>query len=325
LLFVLVGVCLADKEDDENRYHSILRSCSVENWDDTMEMSDNFKNIGECIECYTELPQDDPSAWLQGAMACGERFLPKEYAACAAELNQFSAENFQEQARIVSKCFGQTRLELVAERCLKLTKGNDVIEFAGDHAMCMMNTRLNITNGVRSIEAAEERHEAHSMALYYTTDEYKSTQLYIRDKLFPIMYCDAAIGDNSRKLKACYQCFKGVEGESQEAIEAAIKCSRDHLLDYYQECHDMLTSLREDDAAGNGMVRMCYLRGIYRHVARKCNPKQPRLNSMTMVRNLKCGYMVFQRLVEEKAPEMAEQIMKTIQSDYSGLEIWNRQ
>jgi len=30
-------------------------------------------------------------------------------------------------------------------------------------------------------------------------------------------------------------------------------------------------------------------------------------------------------LVEEKAPEMAEQIMKTIQSDYSGLEIWNRQ
>lgn len=42
--------------------------------------------------------------------------------------------------------------------------------------MCMMNTRLNITNGVRSIEAAEERHEAHSMALYYTTDEYKSTQ-----------------------------------------------------------------------------------------------------------------------------------------------------
>ena len=64
---------------------------------------------------------------------------------------------------------------------------------------------------------------------------------------------------------------------------------------------------------------------LFRHVARKCNPKQPRLNSMTMVRNLKCGYMVFLRLVEEKAPEMAEQIMKTIQSDYSGLEIWNRQ
>ena len=56
-------------------------------------------------------------------------------------------------------------------------KGKDVMNFVGDHTMCMMDTRTNVTSFVRATEEAESRHEEGHPALYYTTDEYKETQV----------------------------------------------------------------------------------------------------------------------------------------------------
>ena len=51
------------------------------------------------------------------------------------------------------------------------------MNFVGDHTMCMMDTRTNVTSFVRATEEAESRHEEGPPALYYTTDEYKETQV----------------------------------------------------------------------------------------------------------------------------------------------------
>ena len=131
LWVVAAAVCLvgrqaaADSWDDKHRermFHMVLRSCGVENWDDALDESNNLKKIGECVACYRDLPKDDPAAWVRQANDCAANFLPKHKAACSAELAQVSAENRREQGHLVGMCFMHTRLELVAERCLKLTK-----------------------------------------------------------------------------------------------------------------------------------------------------------------------------------------------------------
>lgn len=59
------------------------------------------------------------------------------------------------------------------------------------------------------------------------------SQEYIRNKMLPGMYCDAANNDEGQQA-ACRKCFAAVEGEDEAALEAAIKCSQEFLLPYYE-------------------------------------------------------------------------------------------